>query len=766
MYFLQDVSEEGSYNLSQGRSALQESLQSRYLFKEEQPNSLSQSSSKISFRDDQPSYTTVSESSGTYQDIHSFSKDSYSSSSLLSAQVFPRESTKTVAVGLMRGLANHIDRSSLADTAAETSNSYVDGNTSASSSPPPVLNSIDRENNFTDPKFTFPISDDDNMRLRFNNKRHRNGIPLCQYEAFKPTRFNQFKENDDVSWKDLPDISSPRKKSAISKDNPVIGKRLARDESPQRRGENTANQKYEEKIRLLQQQRLKERSRRRNNSARAEYCGEQGDAQFSKISDTPPPYTNEHRDISTPSLPPYQPPPYYLISDEGDSVAVKLSDFALVSSGEGSRAAADRRKNNHARRHETTVTGSGRTQHSQTSSPVGFNRFNGFDQQHNTASHYFNHTRDQSSFGKSNVLQTSVLHNGVRELEVSGSGVSSSTSTPQVDVQRRGKGGGNGKYHKSSSVNNHVMSDVEQRDDFNHSNRPDYKTSVDNNVASFTETHHENQRKREDHSHHENQRKREDHSGKYLNYPKSQIQEPKIRTGTPEISFEHERVTFGRDYSLNTSLSGNQRPVKNLLPPNNSVHHVTVTSRNISRPVSPRLVMAVDGKNVSNDLTFKEFLPGCAVEDVTSFLVSNINDFAPQKISRDNSDHTAQEPVSLKMTGSAVPLKATGIESGGKDKDGTQLIQEQVSMDCDVEEVTRNISKHLVEFCKVQDVESDKDVDERSKIKVRVTDLDMPDAACPLSRNGQHENEFEGNGRCFQVLKYLDNDLVWFEVVK
>lgn len=177
------------------------------------------------------------------------------------------------------------------------------------------------------------------MRLRFNNKRRRNGNQVCTYEAFKPTRFNLYAKSDEPLWctirkNDSLESSSPtvKKKSVTVKLNPVVGARLARNESPARSTNYTVTQKYDDKIRMLQQQRQKERIRRRNHSARAAdnfiYSrGENVDGMHNRDAHTL--CYSDFRLKQTASMPS---PAFYVISDEDDSVAIQLGDVDLESS--------------------------------------------------------------------------------------------------------------------------------------------------------------------------------------------------------------------------------------------------------------------------------------------------------------------------------------------------------------------------------------------------------------------------------------------------
>ncbi|XP_028417648.1 leucine-rich repeat-containing protein 7-like [Dendronephthya gigantea] len=73
-------------------------------------------------------------------------------------------------------------------------------------------------------------------------------------------------------------------------------------------------------------------------------------------------------------------------------------------------------------------------------------------------------------------------------------------------------------------------------------------------------------------------------------------------------------------------------------------------------------------------------------------------------------------------------------------------------MDCDVSDVAKNISKHLVEFCQVEIPNNS----QPKEIILLVTDLDAPGAASPLSRNGHHvtrKGENHGDNKRFEVLK-------------
>ncbi|XP_028417661.1 erbin-like [Dendronephthya gigantea] len=226
--------------------------------------------------------------------------------------------------------------------------SHNEGNTSVIISELEYLNNL----NITEESCDLTTSNEEAMRLRFNNKRNRNGNPSCTYEAFKPTRFNLYTNSDEPSWSTIKkdnslESSSPtiKKKSVTGKLNPLIGARLARDESPpavcysdgSEKQKYTVTQKYEDKIRALQQQRQKERSRRRNHSSRG---ADNIDQTFSRAGNLdltfspdihPPSYAEfyQYRSNPTATLPS---PSVYFISDDGDSVAIQLNDFALGSS--------------------------------------------------------------------------------------------------------------------------------------------------------------------------------------------------------------------------------------------------------------------------------------------------------------------------------------------------------------------------------------------------------------------------------------------------
>lgn len=664
MYFFQSLSTEGSYNLNQASIA----FQSRVLFKEEPPSSISQlsdttfpSSTSLNY-EDQRSNDSSSESTGTDKTTFSMLEGSSSSVPLsCSAQIV---SPKTGAVGISRGSLNHNEKKSLADTVGDINIDDVCGNTSSIAQP----NKTDKGS--IDHSFEL-VSLDDNMRLRFNNKRQRDGNAICQYEAFKPTRFNLYQDSNAVSWsaavaKDLPDASPMiKKKSVTLKDNPLISSSLARDESPRSRrgGDYATNPKFEEKIRVLQQQRLKERSRRRETSARVEYCSEQ--REFSKPPPTSPPrYVEDFDDDSDlRSAPARLPSNDYrpMISDEGDSVAIKLGDFVLVSPKE----AFDRQTNSPAQIYKTAVTAAGRIrQRDESSPPVETRHFNGFteQQQHRQATPHFDNVQKRSPYAKnSGVLQATAVPDEARQSKLD----ARRAATLSAGVCKVGVDRGEGE-RRNGNIRDNITAGIEQKEHLNQANR----------------------------------------------------------SGHPILP------------GNNGHLTARQSSVP-LLSPSHTVQHVTVKSSKIDQPLSPRLVMAVDGRNGNQDVAFKQFLPGCAVEDVTSFLVNNFSGLSPTTSKQDCSSGE-HSPNAFKTAGDR--------SCSDQNKNSAQFIQEQVSVDCDVEEVTRNISQHLSGFSKVQNVESAMDI--TSQMRVHVTDLDMPDAACPLSRNLQpHDKKFEENGR-------------------
>ena len=688
MYFFQSLSTGGSYNLKQANIA----FQSRLLFKEELPSSISQCSttSTSSHYEEQRSNDTSLESDGTDKATFSILKRPSSSVSLSSSSQIV--SPKTGAFCISRGVLSHNDNISLVDTVGDINIDGVCGNTSSSSIAQP--NKTETGSSCIDHSLELVSPDDNNMRLRFNNKRQRDGNPICQYEAFKPTRFNLYQDSNGMSWnatvaKDLPDASPMiKKKSVTLKDNPLISSNLARDESPRsRRGADYAtNPKFEEKIRVLQQQRLKERSRRRETSARVEYCGEQ--REFSKLPPTsPPPYVEDFGDDSDRKSARDRPPSYDsrpMISDEGDSVAIKLGDFVLVSPKE----AFDRQSNSPAQIiYKTAVTADGRVQRDESSPPAESRRFNGFTEQQQQQ-HYHQATPRYAK--NSGVLQVTAVPDEARQsMSYARRAATLSAGASKVGVER-----GEGERRNGNKRDN-IKACIEQKPgDLNQANRSDHPILPGNNGHFIAETSQNAETVRAS------------NSGNSSNFSRSQTHEQNI--GGVTARSKHVPV----------------------LSPSHTVQHVTVKSSKIGQPLSPRLVMAVDGRTGNQDVTFKQFLPGCAVEDVTSFLVNNLNDLSPKTGNRDCSSGE-HSPNTLKTAGDR--------SCSDQNKNSLQFIQEHVSVDCDVEEMTRNISQHLSGFSKVQNVETA--MDTASQTRVQVTDLDMPDAACPISRNLQNDKK-------------------------
>ena len=518
---------------------------------------------------------------------------------------------------------------------------YDDGNASVTISElvSPVY--FDKENfDKTEQSLALNTSDEE-MRLRFNNKRHRNGSPSCTYEAFKPTRFNLYTNSDEPSWSTIKksnslESASPtlKKKSVTAKLNPLIGARLARDESPVRRYsggvENqkyTVTQKYEDKIRALQQQRQKERSRRRNHSGRgAEHLdltyrrGENLDLTFSPDIH-PPNYAEFYKYGANPtaSLPP---PSYYFISDEGDSVTIQLNDFVL-----GSPQVKNEKKKKEKPKHKA-------------SSPPVDNRYH--------QPHYLYNTENRPRKGNG-ILQNLESHKRILQSYANG-------------------------HYESSSENNEAVGSYQRngdRIDDKTDRKQSYKHQATHDDLDFT-------------SQRESERSCKENSVRTVNSPKTQFELLNKRASSPPSATSVGQAENGLKISRTTERQTKQSK--------ETIQHVTVKSGQISRPLSPRPVM-VEAK----DLTFKEFSPNCRNEDVASFLVQNIKN---------------EQVVQKRST-----------------PPGQSVVHERVSVDCDVADVAKNISKHLVEFCNM-----DKD-----EIELLVTDLDAPDAASPLSRNSQRD---------------------------
>ena len=492
-------------------------------------------------------------------------------------------------------------------------------------------------------------SDEEEMRLRFNNKRNRNGNPLCTYEAFKPTRFNLYTNSDEPSWSTIKkdnslESSSPtiKKKSVTAKLNPLIGARLARDESPPsarysggaEKPKYTVTQKYEDKIRALQQQRQKERSRRRNHSSRVDEnldltfrAGDNLDLTFSP--DIYPPSHAEfqkYRSNPTASL------PYYLISDEGDSVAVQLSDFALGSQG----IKNDKKKK-------------GKDKSKAFSPPVD---------RVNEQRHYLYNTDDRPR-KQNGIIQNLESHKRVLQSYANRHCDSSSAESKTEEL-------GTDSYENNDNYSNGNCT--------NRNNKQSYKYET---IRSG----------------------REENSERALNSPTNDLELSSNRASSP-VSVTY---TGQIENGLNKSRSGKR------LQANETVQHVTVKCGEISQPLSPRLVMAPENK----DVTFKQFSTSCASEDVASFLVENIrNDLSRPKMQ------------------ASVIHKRSDIERAEQ-----SVVQERPSMDCNVADVASNISKHVVGFCSVNNLPSHKE------IVLFVTDLDTPNAASPLSSNGQPDSK-------------------------
>lgn len=641
---------QGSYNLKS--SKVEESLKSRYLFSEEHPGLL-QLVDTSSCRDIEHANVSSLGSIDTNESTHSIEKSS-SDSSLSTITQEPSQKLSD-AGGALESRKSVIP---LVDTEGRSDN---DGNTSV-----PISDWLSTEHfdevNFdrADQSLVLNTSDEEEMRLRFNNKRNRNGNPLCTYEAFKPTRFNLYTNADEPSWSTIKkdnslESSSPtiKKKSVTAKLNPLIGARLARDESPPstrysggaEKQKYTVTQKYEDKIRALQQQRQKERSRRRNYSSRGDANvditfgrGDNLDLTFSPDI-YPPSYAEfqKYRSNPTASL------PYYLISDEGDSVAIQLSDFALGSQ----RVKNDKKKK-------------GKDKSKAFLPPV--DRLN---EQH----HYLYNT-DNRPRKQNGILQNLESHKRVLQ----------SYANRHCDSPLGSKTEEIGIYS------------YENNDDYNSDNC----TNRNNKQSYKHETIHSD---RDFATKRSSERGREENSERASNSPRNDFELLSNRASSP-VSVTY---TGQIENGLNKSRTGKR------LQANETIQHVTVKCGEISRPLSPRLVMAAENK----DVTFKQFSPSCASEDVASFLVENIkNDLPTPKV---------QASVIHERSDIARPEQS--------------VLEERVSMDCDVADVARNISSHMVEF---------DNVPSHKEIVLFVTDLDTPDAASPLSSNGQHDSSRKG----------------------
>jgi hypothetical protein len=538
--------------------------------------------------------------------------------------------------------------------------SHNDGNTSDAISDLVSPEYFDKENfDKTEQIVALNTSDEEEMRLRFNNKRQRNGNALCTYEAFKPTRFNLYTNSDEPSWSTIKkdnslESASPtiKKKSVTAKLNPLIGARLARDESPPAirysgGAENhkyTVTQKYEDKIRALQQQRQKERSRRRNHSARgAENLdvtirrGNNLDLTFSPDMH-PPSYAEFYKYNSNPtaSLPP---PSYYFISDEGDSVTIKLNDFVLES---------PRVKN------EKKKKGKDKSKHKASSPPVD----NGY-QQHTPR--YVCNT-DNRPRKENGILQNLESHKRILQSYT------------------------NGHYEPSLGTNaTERVNSYHDCTDNGTNRKQSYKHETINCGHDFIFT-----------SHRGNERTREENSKRTSNSPRNDFELTNNRTSLPVSD-----TRIGQAENDSNKSRTTDRQFGKGQQPNKTIQHVTVRSGQISRP--PRLVMAD-----TTDVKFKQFSPNCRNEDVASFLAQNIG----------SDISTPKERV---------------VHERSSTSPDQNVVHERVSMDCDAADVARNISKHMVEFCKAEKDEGLKE------IELLVTDLDAPDAASPLSKNGQRD---------------------------
>ena len=632
----------GSYNLKS--SKIEESLKSRYLLNEEHP-SLLQLIDASSSRDSGHANVSSLGSIDTNESIHSIEKISNDSS--LSTVTQEHSQNLSDAGGALESRKSVI---SLVDTESGSDN---DGNTSVPISGWLSTEYFDEVNfDRADQSLVLNTSDEEEMRLRFNNKRNRNGNPLCTYEAFKPTRFNLYTNSDEPSWSTIKkenslESSSPtiKKKSVTAKLNPLIGARLARDESPPstrysggaEKQKYTVTQKYEDKIRALQQQRQKERSRRRNYSSRGD---ENLDITFRRgdnldLTFTPDIYPPSYAEFQKYRSNPTASLPYYLISDEGDSVAIQLSDFALGSP----RVKNDKKKKDKSKAFSPPV-----------------DRLN---EQH----HYLYNT-DNRPRKQNGILQNLESHKRVLQ----------SYANRHCDSSL-------GSKTEEIRINSYANNDDYNSDNCtNRNNKQSYKHETIHSDRDFA-------------TKRSSERGREEYSDCASNSPRNEFEVLSNRASSPVSVTYAGQIENG----LNKSRTGKK------LQANETIQHVTVTCGEISRPLSPRLVMAAENK----DVTFKQFSPSCASEEVASFLVENINnDLSTQKV---------QASVIHERSDIARPEQS--------------VLEERVSMDCNVADVARNISSN---------------VPSHKEIVLFVTDLDTPDAASPLSTNGQHDNSRKG----------------------
>ena len=632
----------GSYNLKS--SKIEESLKSRYLLNEEHP-SLLQLIDTSSSRDSGHANVSSLGSIDTNESIHSIEKSSNDSS--LSTVTQEHSQNLSDAGGALESRKSVI---SLVDTESGSDN---DGNTSVPISGWLSTEYFDEVNfDRADRSLVLNTSDEEEMRLRFNNKRNRNGNPLCTYEAFKPTRFNLYTNSDEPSWSTIKkenslESSSPtiKKKSVTAKLNPLIGARLARDESPPstrysggaEKQKYTVTQKYEDKIRALQQQRQKERSRRRNYSSRGD---ENLDITFRRgdnldLTFTPDIYPPSYAEFQKYRSNPTASLPYYLISDEGDSVAIQLSDFALGSP----RVKNDKKKKDKSKAFSPPV-----------------DRLN---EQH----HYLYNT-DNRPRKQNGILQNLESHKRVLQ----------SYANRHCDSSL-------GSKTEEIRINSYANNDDYNSDNCtNRNNKQSYKHETIHSDRDFA-------------TKRSSERGGEEYSDCASNSPRNEFEVLSNRASSPVSVTYAGQIENG----LNKSRTGKK------LQANETIQHVTVTCGEISRPLSPRLVMAAENK----DVTFKQFSPSCASEEVASFLVENINnDLSTQKV---------QASVIHERSDIARPEQS--------------VLEERVSMDCNVADVARNISSN---------------VPSHKEIVLFVTDLDTPDAASPLSTNGQHDNSRKG----------------------
>ena len=632
----------GSYNLKS--SKIEESLKSRYLLNQEHP-SLLQLIDTSSSRDSGHANVSSLGSIDTNESIHSIEKSSNDSS--LSTVTQEHSQNLSDAGGALESRKSVI---SLVDTESGSDN---DGNTSVPISGWLSTEYFDEVNfDRADQSLVLNTSDEEEMRLRFNNKRNRNGNPLCTYEAFKPTRFNLYTNSDEPSWSTIKkenslESSSPtiKKKSVTAKLNPLIGARLARDESPPstrysggaEKQKYTVTQKYEDKIRALQQQRQKERSRRRNYSSRGD---ENLDITFRRgdnldLTFTPDIYPPSYAEFQKYRSNPTASLPYYLISDEGDSVAIQLSDFALGSP----RVKNDKKKKDKSKAFSPPV-----------------DRLN---EQH----HYLYNT-DNRPRKQNGILQNLESHKRVLQ----------SYANRHCDSSL-------GSKTEEIRINSYANNDDYNSDNYtNRNNNQSYKHETIHSDRDFA-------------TKRSSERGREEYSECASNSPRNEFEVLSNRASSPVSVTYAGQIENG----LNKSRTGKK------LQANETIQHVTVKCGEISRPLSPRLVMVAENK----DVTFKQFSPSCASEEVASFLVENINnDLSTQKV---------QTSVIHERSDIVRPEQS--------------VLEERVSMDCNVADVARNISSN---------------VPSHKEIVLFVTDLDTPDAASPLSTNGQHDNSRKG----------------------